>query len=215
MRDIYDAVIRAIEDGESLSAACRRLRIPRRSFYDALDAAATGAASDPTSLAYRYARACERRADKLADELEVAALPVPGEDSASVQARRLYVDTLRWTAAKLRPARYGDYAGRGPDVRISVGELHLAALQAHTGAGAGVDPVAVDRGGAPLALPPGDDTPAPAPAPAPARARKRKRTRKQPRKSPPPSNNKGTPEECTPPSLPPLGLGVSEKNLGD
>ena len=52
-----------------------------------------------------YARAREAQADYMAD-IMLAEARCGGEED--VQRARLIVDTMKWTAAKLRPRVYGD-----------------------------------------------------------------------------------------------------------
>jgi hypothetical protein len=67
----------------------------------------------------RYARACEMRADVIADEIMEIADNVGGDmitlkdgrevvDNAVVQRDRLRVDSRKWLLAKLQPKKYGE-----------------------------------------------------------------------------------------------------------
>lgn len=85
-----------------------------------------------------YAHARECQADRLSDEILQVSRQKPGVvvvesefgsrtsvDSGEVAHRRLLVDSLKWTAAKMKPKKYGDAAalkveGTGDDGRLVV-----------------------------------------------------------------------------------------------
>ena len=52
----------------------------------------------------QYARACEERADKLAEEV----IAISDDASEDPQRSRLRMDARRWYAGKLAPKKYGD-----------------------------------------------------------------------------------------------------------
>lgn len=124
--DPYRQTLELIASGLSTRKALLQTGIARVTWHRAI--------TEPTTrgraLWSQYVQAREARADVLVDDLEDCAEPIPGEDNASVQARRLKVDTLKWISAKLLPKVYGDYAGKGPDtINVSVETLHLTALR--------------------------------------------------------------------------------------
>lgn len=55
-----------------------------------------------------YARACEDRADLMADEILSIADNTDNRDNVIVQRDRLRVDSRKWLLAKLQPKKYGD-----------------------------------------------------------------------------------------------------------
>lgn len=115
-------VLDAIAEGASVRQACLKHGIARLTLRRELQ-------REP-ALWTRYMQAREGQAESYIDDLLEVAEPVPGEDNAAVQARRLKIDTLKWIAAKLHPKVYGDYAGKGPDtINVSVETLHLTALK--------------------------------------------------------------------------------------
>ena len=61
--------------------------------------------------------------------LEASTLP-DDATPAQVQAARLFVDTLKWTASKLRPAAYGDRIAVATTVRVTGHEAALELLDA-------------------------------------------------------------------------------------
>ncbi len=89
-----------------------------------------------------YARAREDQADTLADEIvAIADEPAAGKKTTTkangdvetvegdmIEHRRLRVDARKWTAAKLKPKKYGErQALTGPDGESLFGPLVTAA----------------------------------------------------------------------------------------
>lgn len=115
---LYGKLVDAIADGESLSAACKRLtpkkgtswHTVRRQFYRDL-------ATDP-DLALKYARACELDADRSFERIEEAvqagidAAQLKDADpklvNAQVHAHKNMADALKWIAARKNRRKYGD-----------------------------------------------------------------------------------------------------------
>lgn len=58
-------------------------------------------------FAKQYAKAREQRAEMYADRVLEEAQK-PAKNSVDVQRRRLFIDTIKWVACKLRPKTYGD-----------------------------------------------------------------------------------------------------------
>lgn len=87
-------------EGESLRKICRDEGFPdRRTVIRWMDA--------NEDFAAKCARAREEQADFMADRvLEVAADVASGD--LDPNAGRVVISALQWTAAKLRPKRYGD-----------------------------------------------------------------------------------------------------------
>ncbi len=112
--DIAEHICLRLSDGETLMSVCSDPVMPARTtVYQWLDrnASFTGA----------YARARERQADAHADEI-LAAATLPADcTSAQVNAARLRVDALKWTAAKLRPAMYGEHLHNKLTVDVGTG----------------------------------------------------------------------------------------------
>jgi hypothetical protein len=76
------------------------------------------AATDP-AFAERYARAMEIRADVHAERIEELAERTEAGD-IDPQAARVAIDARKWTAAKLRPKRYGDRIQQDVDATVRV-----------------------------------------------------------------------------------------------
>jgi hypothetical protein len=55
-----------------------------------------------------YARACDDRADKMADEILEIADNGSNKDNIIVQRDRLRIDSRKWLLSKLHPKKYGD-----------------------------------------------------------------------------------------------------------
>ncbi len=95
---LFDKVCERLARGESLVDISNDKRMPGYSTVTAwLREDETG------GLQAMYARAREDQADYMADVM--LAESRKGDD---VQRARLIVDTMKWTAAKLRPRVYGD-----------------------------------------------------------------------------------------------------------
>lgn len=120
---IWPTILDAIANGQSLSSILRREGMPSYSW------AKLQLRTDP-ELRKQYDQAIEDRGDRLAEELiELAFRPLPEgldgrQQSALVQLRRLQVDTLKWTASKLRPRVYGER------IDVSVTNTQISITQA-------------------------------------------------------------------------------------
>lgn len=110
LEELFDEIIVEIaENGSSMIAAVKK-RMSTLTFYDLL--------KDEVRL-NKYARACEMRADKMAEEmLEIAdnadedtLIDDKGRmsgNNAAVQRDRLRIDSRKWLLAKMHPKKYGD-----------------------------------------------------------------------------------------------------------
>lgn len=97
----FSAICDAVASGEPLTAACARLGLLREQFHRMIRQDATGARRDA------YTRATTERAEAHADRIaqvcdDVLAGRVPPD------AGRVALEALKWSAAKLDRARYGD-----------------------------------------------------------------------------------------------------------
>ena len=99
---LADEICSRLGDGETLSQICRDKHMPtRRAVFYWVD--------DKPAFASMYATARLRQAEMHYDELMEAARHVATlTDTASVQAYRVYIDTLKWAAARLRPEVYAE-----------------------------------------------------------------------------------------------------------
>lgn len=110
LNKLFDESITEIAiNGKSLLQAIKG-KIAAHTFYDLI--------KDENKL-QRYARACEDRADLIADEIltisdntggDIITLPDGREvvDNAVIQRDRLRVDSRKWLLSKLQPKKYGD-----------------------------------------------------------------------------------------------------------
>ena len=98
--ELFTELCNRISDGRSLRSVCGDEDMPGK--YVALDWIAKDA-----TLANQYARACEERAEYLA---ELALIEASNEniEAGAVARDRLKVDTIKWFASKLAPKKYGD-----------------------------------------------------------------------------------------------------------
>lgn len=108
---LFDQIIISISiEGESLRKALKD-RMRATAFYDML--------KEDKQKEERYARACEDRAELMADEIlsisdnvgrDLIKLPDGREvvDNAVIQRDRLRVDSRKWLLSKLQPKKYGD-----------------------------------------------------------------------------------------------------------
>jgi hypothetical protein len=102
--DFAESVLEHLSTGGSLRSWCARSGRPSRT------SVLRWVLSDIEGFGTRYREAralgCEVLADDLADEARAALKD--GDSMAKVTARRLIVDTLKWTLAKRAPDRFGD-----------------------------------------------------------------------------------------------------------
>lgn len=97
---IFDEVINEIaEGGKSLRDALKKRMSPSK-FYDLL--------TEDKDKEKRYARACEERADLIADEIMTIADNADSSDNVAVQRDRLKIDARKWLLAHLNPKKWGD-----------------------------------------------------------------------------------------------------------
>lgn len=94
-----------LANGEGLVSICKDKNMPHRStVHDWLNPEHSTYQSD---FADKYARARDDQADYKAEEIEsIADRVLSGE--LRPDAARVAIDAKKWTAAKLRPKRYGD-----------------------------------------------------------------------------------------------------------
>lgn len=109
--NLFDEIIEDIsENGKSLRDAILN-KMSTRTFYEILE-------SDENKQK-RYARACELRADKIAEDTLNIADSIGDdiitlddgrevENQRVIQRDRLRVDTRKWLLAKLHPKKYGE-----------------------------------------------------------------------------------------------------------
>lgn len=112
---IVNSICKSMEGGNSLRTALGEQSLSSSTFYEWIDA-------DPLK-AKQYARACDDRADKLADEiLEIAddgsrddktmkdrsGNDYTVEDTEWVNRSKLKVDARKWLLSKLAPKKYGE-----------------------------------------------------------------------------------------------------------
>ena len=94
---LADSICFLVSQGASVRHVCSTHAIDPKQFYRWLESS--------ESVRQQYARAKEKAADKLADEIvEIADNATPQD----AHVARLKVDARKWVAAKLLPKKYGD-----------------------------------------------------------------------------------------------------------
>jgi hypothetical protein len=90
-------VLELISSGMSIRQSCEQLKMSSRTFMDYIL---------KPEYAQHYARAMEKRADAIFDQItDIADNPDPDAD---VQRDRLRVDARKWVVSKMLPKKYGD-----------------------------------------------------------------------------------------------------------
>lgn len=108
---ILNTIFEEIQSGDSLRQTLINNKISSQTFYIWIEA--------NEEKSKQYARACEDRAEKIADEIleicDSSEADVYQDDNGetkingnTVQRARLQVDTRKWLLGKLNPKKYGD-----------------------------------------------------------------------------------------------------------
>ena len=109
--NILNTIFKDIEGGISTRQAVKNAKISSSTFWGWID--------DDEVKAKQYARACEERADYLADQILEIADSSEGDlyvddngetkiDGNTVQRARTQIDARKWLLSKLNPKKYGD-----------------------------------------------------------------------------------------------------------
>ena len=98
---LADLICERIAEGESLRKICSGDEMPARTTVKRWIV-------EDKAFQAQYARAREERADYYVDRMLDEAESSEGLDAPGVAAKRLIVDTLKWTASKLDAKKYGD-----------------------------------------------------------------------------------------------------------
>ena len=115
---IIDKIISDIEGGLSARKAVISAKISSKTFWDWID-------KDKEKVK-QYTRACEARADFMADEILDIADSSEGDlylddngdtkiDGNTVQRARTQIDARKWLMSKMAPKKYGDKIQLGGD----------------------------------------------------------------------------------------------------
>lgn len=106
IEEIFNSIIKDIELGLSLRASLLKKNRPdSTTFYKWCD--------KDENKATQYARACEKRADKIFDEIiEIADHSeedhTPFTGLNVIQRDKLRIDARKWMLSKMNPTKYGD-----------------------------------------------------------------------------------------------------------
>lgn len=104
------AILEGLSNGLALKAICAEESMPERWIVYAWlrdDSKVVDIGGVSEKFSHLYNRACEEKADALADELQMLADESDLSKEAILKAR-LQVDTRKWIASKLKPRKYGD-----------------------------------------------------------------------------------------------------------
>lgn len=99
--NLVNEICARIADGESLRSICREEGMPSN------DRVRCWLKEKPEFQA-QYARAREMQADSFFDKA-VEIIHGKFKDNIEVQAAKLKLDAIKWTAGKLAPKKYGEY----------------------------------------------------------------------------------------------------------
>lgn len=106
-------VCKRVEQGRSLNSVCGDPDMPVRStFYEWMSA--------HSWLSDKYARAREKRAEFLAEEI----IDIADTETDSAKARNR-IDARKWAASKLDPKRYGDKLTLDGDLKVKMPDDQL------------------------------------------------------------------------------------------
>jgi len=92
---LFDEIVIEITEKGSSAIAAMKGRMSTQKFYELLE---------DENKAKRYARACEIRAEQMANDT----LVIADNKTDDVNRDRLRVDTRKWLLSKLQPKKYGD-----------------------------------------------------------------------------------------------------------
>ena len=118
--ELFTKIFSAIESGYSLRKALSYVKLSSKTFYEWLDYEGN------EEKVKQYARACEDRADFMADEILDIADSSEGDlyvddngdtkiDGNTVQRARIQIDARKWLMSKMAPKKYGDKIQLGGD----------------------------------------------------------------------------------------------------
>lgn len=98
--ELVNKICERIADGESLRAICREDGMPDHNTVIRWK-------NEKPEFCSQYARAREDQADGLFDQA-LGILKEDFKDNVDVQAAKVRLDVIKWTAGKLAPKKYGD-----------------------------------------------------------------------------------------------------------
>lgn len=115
-----------VAEGRSLKSWCRTHGREMVTVYKWL--------ADNKDFAQLYARACDDRADSMADELMDIADESQFGTLEQIQAARLRIETRKWIAAKLKPRKWGEAppAEQRSGITFNIGIARLPHTVGHT-----------------------------------------------------------------------------------
>ena len=105
-------ICRRLADGESLRTICRRADMPSRESVRRW-------LNENSLFRGQYATARDQMVDALAEEAMELAKTANGKNA---NARRLYVDTVKWYTGKVAPKKYGDRVNVEHSGKVTIGD---------------------------------------------------------------------------------------------
>lgn len=105
-------ICRRLADGETLRDICLEPEMPARATVRRWQA-------ENSQFRAQYAAAREHLADALAED---AVHQARYATSSTASSRRLYVDAIKWYAAKLAPKRYGEKVAPDAAAKVTIGD---------------------------------------------------------------------------------------------
>jgi len=124
---LFNSVLIDISENGNSARSALKGKMSNQKFYELLEEEAN---------AKRYARACEIRAEVMANEmLEIAdnfehdvkkADGIEVVDHAVINRDRLRVDSRKWLLAKLHPKKYGDKIDVGVDQKQTIEYVNIS-----------------------------------------------------------------------------------------
>lgn len=98
---VADEILRRMAEGETLSAICHEEGMPARSTVSLW-----AIKDEPVGFSDRYERARMLQALAIGED----AIDIADDRSDEANSRRVRVDTRKWFASKMHPAKFGDSA---------------------------------------------------------------------------------------------------------
>ena len=112
----FEDVCVVIEQGNTLSQACKKVGVNCATFRDWLSSHDL-----PLDVALRYARARDNMLEAYADQLVQFSMDDSrdGTNSAAAQRDRLRFDAIKWLLSKMKPEKYGELLRIDQNIRIA------------------------------------------------------------------------------------------------
>lgn len=110
--ELANTICRRLADGESLRTICKDVRMPSRESVRRW-------LNENSLFRGQYATARDQMVDALAEKALERAETATGENA---NARRLYVDTVKWYTGKVAPKKYGERVAMEVTGKVTIGD---------------------------------------------------------------------------------------------